>query len=142
MPDASSPGVKPGCPFCPSNGMVQIINTSTCGRYYLVKVVNATPNEHYFITPVRHMEHFMSLDADWFGALQELIVHVPWYSEEAALNLAINQYSLAGQRVPHTHCWIVCRQDGSGGGLGTAGLVAEFDKSHPPATAQQPVNTH
>lgn len=126
----SNPTVKEGCPFCPANGKVQIIATSSCGRYYLIKVVSATPNEHYFVIPVSHMEHFMELDDDWYGAFKELVVHIPWYDASMPLNIVLNQYRMAGQRVAHLHWWIVFRADGSGGELGTAALVVEYDNTH------------
>lgn len=126
------PCIHEGCPFCPSNGRVAVVRISTRGRYYLIKVVGATPNEHYLVIPVSHMEHFMELDDDWFAALKELVRFVPWYTDMMPLNLSLNQYKMAGQRVAHIHWWIVYRADGSGGELGTATLIAEHDKTHAP----------
>lgn len=123
----------PPCPFCPENGKVAILATAAVGKnwYYLVKVVSAEPNRHYFIIPARHIEHFTELDDNAMKAIKELVYHIPWYEHWAPLNLALNQYELAGQRVPHLHWWVVYRGDGSGGSLGTAGLMTEYDHSRP-----------
>ena len=120
------------CPFCPENGKVAILATAAVGKnwYYLVKVVSAEPNQHYLIIPSHHIEHFTELDDGCMMAIKKLVRFIPWYTEETPLNLALNQYELAGQRVPHLHWWVVYRGDGSGGSLGTAGLAAEYDRSH------------
>ena len=122
----------PPCPFCPENGLVKIQATATVGgnAYHLVKVVSDAPNRHYFVIPDRHVEHFMELDDYMFKAIKTLVYYIPWYEHWAPLNLALNQYKLAGQRVPHLHWWVVYRGDGSGGSLGTAGLVTEYDRVH------------
>ncbi len=126
----NGPIVKEGCPFCPSNGNVKVVATSSCGRYYLIKVISEVPNQHYFVIPVSHMEHFMELDDDMFGAVKELVVHIPWYDSSVPLNLSLNQYVMAGQRVLHIHWWIIYRGDESGGKLGPATLIVEYDKAH------------
>lgn len=116
----------PNCPFCLANGRAEATAISSCGRYYLSKDIGN--NEHYLVIPVAHKQDILELDDDWFGALKELVPRIPWYTSGVdGMNISINQGRRAGQRVQHLHWWVMYR-DGSGGELGLAGLIKEYDR--------------
>ncbi|MCB9802947.1 HIT domain-containing protein [Candidatus Nomurabacteria bacterium] len=123
-----------GCPFCIKNGKVTILNETEDA--YLVVAINSDgiPMQgRYLIIPKQHIESILDLPVNWQNSVAELLRLIPEVQEGAHFNLSYNQGSVAGQRVPHVHGWVIIRHideaEGSRG-IGLASLINKAAKAH------------
>lgn len=109
---------NPKCPFCPENGMVDIIDETKDG--YLVEARDQPVPGCFLIIPKEHITHVTKLPALWQVDLTDLLEMIPWYTPETDFNISLNQGKKAGQTVGHIHFWVFPRDDEKEGNMSYA----------------------
>lgn len=103
------------CVFCPGNGQVRIL-WETEGAY-LIAVIGLDGVEmegRYLIIPRTHIESVLHLPENWQGDVAKLIRKVPEFVAGLPYNISYNEGRDAGQRIPHTHAWLIFRRGEEG----------------------------
>lgn len=122
----------PNCPFCPSNGKVQILRQNSLA--YLVATLDENGvviPHHYLVIPKSHVESVMHLADEWHAYMIQLVRHIPEYQHGVPFNISYNEGKAAGQRVAHAHAWIIFRQGEEGSKTENLGLAALIKQGRP-----------
>jgi histidine triad (HIT) family protein len=102
-----------GCPFCFENGKIEVIAEAPDG--YLVAALDSAGSPMpgcYLLIPKIHTESVIDLPICWQGSVYILLRAIPEVAEgRTDWNLNYNSGKWAGQRVPHTHGWVVFRSE-------------------------------
>lgn len=136
------------CPFCVENGFVKIIDELEFA--YLVQVTKNVDGEmveqvgRYFIIPKQHIESILERPNDWTRDENLLLWSAITQAENdqtlmrlmggreltESLNTSWNNGWWAGQRVRHSHMWVIFRYDELAVGLdATIGRVKDLEKT-------------
>jgi diadenosine tetraphosphate (Ap4A) HIT family hydrolase len=124
----------PLCPFCPANGMVRILAEN--GTAYAVAALDEARNilpHRYLIIPKAHIESVLDLPDTWHARMAELICSLPEHESGLPFNISYNEGVAAGQRIKHTHAWVIFRHGEEGShteNLGLSALLAKGSSQH------------
>ncbi len=114
------------CPFCIENGQVEIIASEEYGYLIAQKQDGVVVPGRYLIVPYEHLASMAELPDEWWRTVKGLIRKLP-PEARADINYSHNEGLGAGQRVPHTHGWLIQRRGEEGLPSHTFGMSKLID---------------